>query len=88
VNDAQRLELAAKQLQGIARDLPPSKFPDPCEWDPDNDTDGVVGQEHAPAELIVGANGEWRLCKPCAELPRFARYTVRKKITTPPPWVH
>lgn len=80
-------ENLAKQLKYIADNVPPSKFPDPCEWDPDKDTDGVVGQEHAPAAVLVGANGEWRLCESCAELPRFARYTVRQKITERPPWV-
>lgn len=71
-----------RQMEHIARTTPKSKFPDPCEWDPVNNTDGVVGQEHAPAEVIVGVGkGNWRLCLECSKLSRFDRYTKRQLIS-------
>lgn len=35
---------------------------------------------HAEATWIVGAEGQWRLCEACAQLPEFRRYRVRKRI--------
>lgn len=54
--------------------------PDTCEWNPAKDLPAQDGDEmHAPAELILG-NGDWRLCRDCASLPRFRRYRRRKEI--------
>lgn len=53
---------------------------DGCEWNPvadelSYDTDAHYRQ--APAEVIVGANGQYRLCSACAALPRFRRFKKR-----------
>lgn len=56
---------------------------DGCEWDPSTNKPATVGSAHSvttPATLIVGAQGNWRLCEECAALPRFRRYRVRKTI--------
>lgn len=33
-----------------------------------------------PAAVIVGADGQWRLCSECAALPAFDRFKRRKAI--------
>lgn len=66
-------------------------MPDRCEWNP------VLHQaaydppspDDCPnqAELIVGANGAWRLCRRCWEQDRaehFWRYRVIREIRTKP----
>lgn len=56
---------------------------DGCEWNPGGDRPAYDGDAHhleARAEVIVGADGQWRLCGSCARLPRFARFRVRKAI--------
>jgi hypothetical protein len=54
---------------------------DLCEWDPARSCAAELNNEHQePAALIVGANGEWRLCAQCAALPRFRRFRVRRVI--------
>jgi hypothetical protein len=30
--------------------------------------------------VLVGAGGQWRLCKSCAALARFSKFRRRKKI--------
>jgi hypothetical protein len=65
----------------------PSASPkDPCEWNPFAHraafTDEAFGCQNQ-AELIVGANGEWRLCRRCWEQDRarhFARFRVVREI--------
>ena len=54
---------------------------DPCEWDPVENR-ALLDKEkgHAPADFIVGANGNWRLCRACAELPEFAKYRKRSEV--------
>jgi hypothetical protein len=50
-----------------------------CEWDPEENAPGYVGDAHnAPADVVVGSNGEWHLCSSCAALPRFKRYRKRR----------
>jgi hypothetical protein len=56
---------------------------DGCEWSPgDNRPAWTIDRHHreTPATIIVGADGQWRLCDACAALPRFRRYRTRKKI--------
>lgn len=56
---------------------------DGCEWDPEGDRPARYDDDHnrtTRADLIVGANGKWRLCSGCAALPRFRRYRKRKPI--------
>ncbi len=53
---------------------------DPCEWNPKTNAFAYEDEVHARAELIVGANGQVRLCRSCAALPRFKRYRKRKEI--------
>jgi len=60
---------------------------DGCEWNPSMNRAAFDTDEHhrtTPAEIIVGAEGKWRLCAECAALPRFARYRKRvpvRKVT-------
>ncbi len=56
---------------------------DGCEWNPEGSRPAYDGDAHhreAPATVIVGADGQWRLCTSCARLPVFARFRVRKAI--------
>lgn len=54
---------------------------DPCEWNPERDKPAGAGTPaHAPAEVLVEANGEHRLCEQCAKLPRFSKYRRRSPI--------
>ncbi len=57
-------------------------FPDPCEWNPDKQLSAFGDEVHASAELIVGADGQWRLCKACAALPFFNRFRSRREIVS------
>jgi hypothetical protein len=51
------------------------------------DSDGAIRRRDVgtgcpnPAQVVLGANGAWRLCATCAELPRFRRYRVARRIT-------
>ena len=54
------------------------KFNDPCEWNPDKNRACYFDEAHAEADFIVGANGQWRLCKKCAALPKFKRFKKTK----------
>lgn len=54
-----------------------------CEWNPVDDRPAWDTDEHyrtTPAVLIVGANGQWRLCWDCARLLRFKWYRKRRRI--------
>lgn len=53
---------------------------DPCEYEPTARRAAYEDEAHADAEVIVGANGEWRLCAKCASLPEFAKFKVRRAI--------
>lgn len=56
---------------------------DGCEWNPERNRSATDADEHylsTPAQVIVGANGQWRLCLDCAALSHFARFKVRKAI--------
>jgi len=56
--------------------------PDPCEWNPRKNAPALsLDDWHASAALVVGVNGQWRLCRKCAVLPRFRSYRVRREIT-------
>lgn len=52
-----------------------------CEWYPD---EGRAATSHDPvhgkAEVVVGARGQWHLCRSCAALPEFRRFRVRKPV--------
>lgn len=60
---------------------------DGCEWNPGADraasSDSDEHYRTTAAEVIVGANGQWRLCASCAALPQFKRFRVRRKIEPP-----
>jgi hypothetical protein len=60
---------------------PKANFPDPCEWDPIYKRAVYLGDDHASADLIVGSNGEWRLCAECAKLPEFKHFRRVKPIS-------
>lgn len=50
----------------------------PCEWNPDENRAAVTGDKcHGDAELSVGADGKWHLCRSCAALPRFKKFRRR-----------
>lgn len=54
---------------------------DPCFWHPAEERPCTNADPwHADADLIVGANGHWRLCRTCAALHRFNRYRVRRAV--------
>lgn len=57
---------------------------DPCEYNPEAKRAAYENEVHAQAELIVGANGKWRLCGSCAALPEFKRLRKRKVIQKRP----
>lgn len=69
---------------------------DLCEWDPDRDrpAQGLPVTQCGrtlrwtdytgcsnPMELVVGSQGEWRLCASCAALPRFRRFRRRMQLS-------
>ena len=61
--------------------------PDRCEWDPERSEpatmdlrSGEASGCQRSAEVIVGADGQWRLCSECAALPRFAKFKRREDI--------
>lgn len=56
---------------------------DPCEWNPSEGRAAYDDETHANADLVVGANGQWRLCRACAALPRFARFRRRVPVKRP-----
>lgn len=62
----------------------PRSAGDDCEYDPDAGRAAFAGEQHGPAEFVVGAKGEWRLCASCAALPAFKRFRVRTPITGQP----
>lgn len=54
---------------------------DGCEYDPVNKRLALAGeQSHAPAEVILGTNGDYRLCISCSVLPEFRHYRVSRPI--------
>ena len=56
---------------------------DGCEWDPEKSRPATDADEHyrtTPARVIVGADGQWRLCTECAALPHFKRFKKRTEI--------
>ena len=56
-------------------------IPDRCEWDPELAVAaGLDSGCQRPAAVIVGADGQWRLCSECAALPTFKRFKRRKTI--------
>lgn len=57
------------------------RFSHPCEWNSEKGRAAYDHEVHAEANIIVGANGQWRLCVECAKLSNFVRYRVRKMIT-------
>ena len=71
----------------------------PCEWDPankrpaqghyDDRTREWTNYEGCrnPAEILVGAKGQWRLCQHCAVLPEFRRFRKRRRIEQRHTWI-
>ena len=55
----------------------------PCEYNPVTERAAYGNEVHARADVIVGANGQWRLCMSCAALPTFRRFRRRKPIVRP-----
>lgn len=64
---------------------------DLCEWDPVNNRPARYVDRPKPylsyregctdkATLLVGSEGQWRLCDHCAGLKRFKGYRTRKEI--------
>ncbi len=53
---------------------------DPCFWNPKEGRAAWDHEVHAAAELIIGREGKWRLCRSCAELEAFSRFKVRREI--------
>lgn len=58
---------------------------DGCEWSPSRSDACYADDPHwldrsVKAEWIVGAKSQWRLCESCASLPKFKRFTSRKRI--------
>lgn len=56
---------------------------DGCEWNPGADEPAFANDKHhlvCRAEVVVGTNGNWRLCAGCAKLARFKAFKVRKEI--------
>lgn len=56
---------------------------DGCEWNPEEGRAAYDADKHYRknrATVIVGADGDWRLCASCAELPEFKRFRRRKRI--------
>lgn len=52
---------------------------DPCEWHPAANRPAVCSDEwHADADVYLGQIDGWRLCRQCAELPRFKRYRSQR----------
>ena len=62
---------------------------DPCDWNPEKiEAICSADESHARAELIVGADGQWRLCRACAGLPKFKRFTTRTEVSSWGPQEH
>ena len=59
-----------------------AKYRDPCEWSPRDGRAAYADEVHAKADVIVGADGQWRLCESCAALPHFKRFRTRRPIAT------
>jgi len=56
---------------------------DGCEWNPAADAPAHCGEHHTrtvQSAVIVGSNGQWRLCESCAALPRFKRFKSRQPV--------
>lgn len=51
---------------------------DPCEWNPEENRAAFENECHDHATVIVGADGDWRLCEKCAALPEFKRFRKRR----------
>lgn len=57
---------------------------DGCEFDPSTGLASWSDSTHylqEQATVLVGADGKWRLCQSCSELPVFRRYRKRTQIT-------
>lgn len=64
-------------LKGAEKDAP---F-DGCEWNPKTNSSTLKSEDsHAPADWLLGKDGDWRLCESCAALPEFKRLKKRKRI--------
>lgn len=67
----------------------PRSVPDGCEWSPTRNAAAYADDPHllsTPATVLVGSDGNFRLCADCAALPRFLRFKktpIRTKTETP-----
>jgi hypothetical protein len=53
---------------------------DSCEWNPKEKREAYSSEFHAKAEISVGYNGRWHLCRNCAKLPEFKRFRIKKLL--------
>lgn len=68
-----------------------SKYHDGCEWNPKTMSGAYESDTHfreTRATMLVGADGQWRLCRSCAELPYFARYNKKPIKAAPSAFLH
>ena len=81
-------EVCGSRVDLAALGLPGAPVRDGCEWCPSEDRRAQAVDAHhraVPAAFILGRDAEWRLCAPCADLPRFARFSVRRLVAARPP---
>jgi len=68
-----------------------SQISDFCEWNPKENCPSCYQKQNYGdlvtywgctnlADFVVGARGEWRLCKSCAALPQFKLYRKRTPV--------
>lgn len=79
---ANSFELVRCRLCAGSHEVPPYRVghvSGSCEWETAADRAAKCDDVfHAHAKVIVGANGQWRLCAECASLARFARFKKRR----------
>jgi hypothetical protein len=59
-----------------------------CEWDPERRQGAIELPESGlrfgcpnRAELSLGRDGMWHVCRSCAALPEFSRFRVRAELS-------
>jgi hypothetical protein len=81
--DATCVEIKAELETPAERKNEHGKGRDGCEWNPDTNQPSEYGDDHfesVQAEVMIGANVDFRICRQCAKLPRFKRYRVIRPI--------
>lgn len=64
----------------MSEELPPLEDWNACEWNPEEKRESYRGENHALATVLVGSNGNYRLCANCATLPEFKKFRKRQAI--------